>query len=278
MPRRPFTAPGARRFDGQARSFDRRAGLGRAGREVAAALFDLVGLGEDSLIVEIGAGTGAVGRHLAQRPARYLGLEASAPMLDRFRDRLGDRGHAAELVHTDCNERWPVEDGAARAILASRVVHLLDRGHVACETVRILEPGGWFLLGRVQREPDSVRDLLRTRMREELAERGIEPTDRRAPEQDVVDALLARGFHPVADTVLAEWTVEIAPIDQLEQWSAKSSLGGRELPASVVQEVVSALRSWSIDRFGALDRTAPSVERYAVVGARAEEVDPTGSG
>ena len=39
----------------------------------------------DDLVVELGAGTGEIGAHLARLPLRYVGLDSSPAMLDVFR-------------------------------------------------------------------------------------------------------------------------------------------------------------------------------------------------
>src|SRR5947209_5451722 len=66
------------RFDAQARSFDARAGLpADAARAVARAVLDLAALGPDDLLVELGAGTGQIGRELAES-VRYVGVDRSS--------------------------------------------------------------------------------------------------------------------------------------------------------------------------------------------------------
>ena len=49
---------------------------------VARSILQLASAGPGDLVVELGAGTGEIGLHLSRSPIRYVGLDASAPMLE----------------------------------------------------------------------------------------------------------------------------------------------------------------------------------------------------
>src|SRR2546429_2176449 len=115
------TGTHARDFDRQASSFDRHAGLPMAAQHaVADALVRMAALGPADLVVEIGAGTGQIGRALCAMPVRYLGVDLSSPMLARFADWSRRHGCAAALAVADANRWWPLRDGSAKAIFGSR--------------------------------------------------------------------------------------------------------------------------------------------------------------
>src|SRR5689334_16874770 len=107
------------RFDAQAMSFDERSGIPpKAAVAVAAAVLEVITPGACDLLVELGAGTGEIGRHLA-RSIRYLGLERSGRMLDVFQAKLACTSSAhARLVQADLDRRWPVESASATAVFA----------------------------------------------------------------------------------------------------------------------------------------------------------------
>ena len=116
------------RFEAQAPGFDGRAGLpADAARAVARAVLEIAAPGPDDLLVELGAGTGEIGQHLIES-VRYLGIERSMAMLELFRGKLaGADDVRVRLSRTDANRTWPVGDGSAAVVFASRVAHLLDR-------------------------------------------------------------------------------------------------------------------------------------------------------
>ncbi len=177
-------------FDGQARGFDRRAGLPPAAAEaVARAVVELAAAASPEaggLLLDLGAGTGEIGVQLARfardaAPAgarqTYLGIDLSLAMLAAFRNKLrggaGTAGRAA-LAAADADRPWPLRAGRVRAIFLSRAAHLLDPERLLAEASRAAHPAGALLiLGRVRREPESLRATLRREMRRLLAERGI---------------------------------------------------------------------------------------------------------
>ena len=54
---------------------------------MARAIVEQANAGADDLVLELGAGTGEIGVHLARLPVRYVGLDSSQAMLDVFRAR-----------------------------------------------------------------------------------------------------------------------------------------------------------------------------------------------
>jgi ubiquinone/menaquinone biosynthesis C-methylase UbiE len=196
----------AERFDAHAPGFDNRAGIpGDAARAVAQAVLDLIAPGRGDLLVELGAGTGEIGRYLAGS-MNYLGLDRSAGMLDAFRAKIAAApAGGARLVRADANRGWPVGDGSARAVFASRVVHLLDCDHVRSELGRVCAPGGYFLVGHVSRDEGSVKHLLREKRESLLRERGLIPRSRRAATQRLLDRLVALGASYIESRSVVTW-------------------------------------------------------------------------
>ena len=149
-------------FDQQAPGYDARVGLPESvGAAVAAEIMVCAELQTDDLVLELGVGTGEIGVHLARLPVRYVGLDSSQAMLDVFRAK-GILG-SSSLIVADCNQPWPLPDGSAAVVFASRVIHLLDPEHITRETVRICRSAGYLILGRVLRDPDSLKSRLRRR-------------------------------------------------------------------------------------------------------------------
>ena len=69
----------------QASRYDARVGLPESvSAAVARAIVEQANAGADDLVLELGAGTGEIGVHLARLPVRYVGLDSSPAMLDLF--------------------------------------------------------------------------------------------------------------------------------------------------------------------------------------------------
>lgn len=162
-------------FDEQAGEvFEARAGFPPGvAEQIAEALLRYAEVAPGDLIVEIGAGTGLIGQWLARPPARYLGLDASQPMLDVFAPRLPG-GPEASLRHADADQPWPVADGTARVVFGSRVFQLLDPEHLVREAYRVGCPDRAVLVqGRLERSAGSPKVLLRRQLHQRLRAHGL---------------------------------------------------------------------------------------------------------
>lgn len=261
----------AARFDRQAPGFDRRAGLGETvAVQVADGVLAAARLEAGDVLLELGAGTGELGRHLAggarRVGARYLGTDRSAAMLAVFRQR-GTQPPVA-LARFDAGARWPLSDAAAAAVFGSRVVHLLDSSHVADEVCRACRPRGCLVLGRVERNPDSPTGRLRERRAELMASHGVATRNGRTRERRLLDHLIASGASPLGSRVVATWTVRTTLAEVLAAWEALGRIGGVPLERERLAAVGAQLRAWAARELGDLDTARDSQESYVLDGVR----------
>ena len=126
-------------------------------------------------VLELGTGTGETAlRVQARHPeARWVGIDASEPMLTRARERLPD----ADLRLQGLEDELP--SGPFDLVVSALAVHHLDgagKQDLFSRVARVLRPGGQFVLGdvvvppagqkgpiyidRVMDLPDSVEDQL----------------------------------------------------------------------------------------------------------------------
>lgn len=249
-------------FDGQAAEFDRRVGLPEEYcRGIAAAVLSLAGAEAGDRVVEIGAGTGMMGRWFLSHPVRYVGLDLSRGMLDVFRRRAPD----APLVQADGARRWPLPDGSVHAVFSSRAIHLLPLEHVVGELFRV-GPGAACVLGWVEREPESVKARMSREMQRRLRERGFPA--RTAGSRRVLAACRERGATDLPKTVVARWPVRHTVRQSLDDWRSKEGLGGIVLPPGVQEEVLTELEAWAVEAFGGLDAALETEDAYVLEGVR----------
>lgn len=263
----PVPPPGSPTpFDGQAPDFDRRMGLPEADcRAIAAAALALAEVDTGDLVVEIGAGTGSIGRWFLDSAARYVGLDLSRGMLEVFRHLPGTA--KAGLVQADAARPWPLPDGAARLVFSSRAIHLLPLEHVASEVLRVIgSAGGALVLGWVERPPENVKARMSRQMRQLLKARGFSP--RTSGGRHLLEAFRERGATELPRRAIVRWPVRPSPRESLERWRGKVGLGGSVLPAGIQEQVLGDLETWAAATFGDLDRKQDSDEAYVLEGVR----------
>lgn len=251
------------RFDAQAAEFDRRVGLPEEDcRDIVAAVLSLAGAGEgNDRVLEIGAGTGMMGRWFLDHPVRYAGLDLSRGMLEVFRRRASGAG----LVQANAALAWPLPGGSVCAIFSSRAIHLLPREHVIGEALRVA-PRGALVIGRVERQPESVKARLAREMRRRLRDLGFSPRD--AGSRRLLQALLDEGARDLERTEVMRWPARQTPREALDQWRGKEGLGGIVLPPGVQEEVLHGLEAWALETFGGLDLFQNTEEAYVLDSVR----------
>jgi SAM-dependent methyltransferase len=225
-------------YDDQAARFDERAGLpAHAAESIAASLAEIVGMAEGQRWLEVGAGTGSLSLPLLRRPIRYVGFDRSPAMLDVFRQHAAEAGLHPELHVADGNEPWPAANGAVDVVFSARALHHVDAAHAVAETRRVLAPGGWLAVGERHAEA-------------------------------VFDALESAGATRHAPREAARWTTMHSPADSLASWREKAGLAGLELPATIKERVLAALRDWALAEYGDLHRPLPQDESFEIQAIR----------
>jgi SAM-dependent methyltransferase len=248
-------------FDGQAPAYEARAGLPEEiCREVAALLLD----GARGLVVDVGAGTGTLGRHLVAAGAPYVGIDLSRPMLMEFLRADG----RARLLQADADGRWPIAGGAAGVILFSRSAHLLKSERTLDEVARVAAPGARVMVGRVRRARESAGERLKRAMQEMLRERALPGKNGERARRDFLDALERRGARRLPERASAVWWEEEAPGESLASWRGKSGLAGRVIPDAMKAEILAELERWAADELGDLARPRAVEQRYEVEGVQ----------
>jgi ubiquinone/menaquinone biosynthesis C-methylase UbiE len=267
---RLFMAIATRSFDEQARSFDHRAGLPESvGDSIARELVQFAQVAPGDVVLEVGVGTGQIGLALCQLPLCYVGFDTSAAMLDVFKRRCRESGRAVSLINTDGNNRWPADDGSVKVVFGSRAIHLLRNKHVVEEVFRVASPiGATLVLGRLQREKQSLRARLRQEMRNRLRQLGYATQEGQQKEREILDACVRRGAAPLERRVVATWPVQHSAAQTLASWREKSGLAGLKLAADTKETVLSQLAVWAKDAFGSLEAVQSAEEKYALEGVR----------
>lgn len=252
------------RFDAQAHLYDQRTRLDEAaGRAVAGSVLDIAG-GMAVTVVEIGAGTGELGRHFAAMPCRYVGLDLSRAMLAVFRAKLVDGEAETSVIQTDCNDTWPIRDSAADAVLASRVVHLLDGKCFAREAQRVCRPGAHLVIGRVEHDAAGLRGQLRRMRRRLLEERGVVQRSGGEGGRQVIEHCVAAGAQLLQRKEIAAWVRTVCVGEVIDGWDAAAGWADGTPGARVHAEVQALMRAWSTQQYSSLSYSEPCTQRYNI--------------
>jgi SAM-dependent methyltransferase len=248
-------------FDGQASNYEQRAGLpDDICREVAAMLVQ--GLPPTALVVDVGAGTGTLGRHIAG--VRYVGIDVSRPMLAQF-------GKRALLVQADADGTWPLADGSADVILFSRSAHLLKSERARAEARRVARRGCRVFIGRVRRPRESAPEQLKRTMQHMLRDRNLPGKNGERAAREFLELLQAHGAHPLADKRSSEWVEREAPIDSLQSWRGKDGLAGRVVSNEMKTEILAELERWATSELGDLSTPIEVPRHYQLEGVQVAE-------
>lgn len=255
-------------FDGQAEAYERRAALpGDVGRAVARSVLSLSGAGAGDLVLEVGAGTGLIGRHLVEGAPAYIGFDIAADMLAVFAGRLGGDRSRGLLTLADGDRQWPIAAGAARAIFSSRALHLLPLDHVVRQVARVGCPAGTTLvIGRLRFAADGIRDRMARAMRTGLRRRGQRPRGGQRLQRRLIETLCQDGWRPIERQQVAAWSVLGTPRRALEDWRGKPGLGGIRPPKAIKQAVLAEVEAWAHQACGDLDRPFETEVAYTLEG------------
>jgi len=97
-------------------------------------------------ILDLGTGTGTLGRGFALRGCRSVGLDTAAELLDQAKRLDIDSGTTSTRYVVGCAEDVPFDDGTFDVVTAGQCWHWFDRPRAAAEARRTLKPGGRLVI------------------------------------------------------------------------------------------------------------------------------------
>ena len=239
-------------FDAAAARFDRHRALPDGVPQAirAAILGTLAPSPPSPRFLDLGAGTGRIGRAFVAAGDDYVGVDLSLGMLREFT--APTDGHAPTLAQAD-GERLPFGNASFDAVLLIQVFGGM-RGwrRVLGEARRVLRPSGAIILGRSVAPTDGLDARLRARLALILDEFGVAPRTKNTREdaQQWLATLASHGTRLIAATWAAERTAR-AFIDRHRTGARFSAL-----PAAIQDEALQRLAAWAAATFGSLDAGA----------------------
>lgn len=202
-------------------------------------------------LLDLGAGSGRLGRAFVSGPVRYVGVDSSYAMLNRFRlSTSGTNDLLPALVQADgC--LLPFGNHTFAGVL---LAHVLSASRswkdLLTEACRVLESKGVLILAQRVGPVTGVDAQLREYLRQVLALMGVEMPEAGRMKNDA-RTWLASVACSQEHRVAARWKTDCAPRDFLKRHS--TGVRFSSLPRAIQQESLKRLSEWAIERFGSLD-------------------------
>jgi len=240
------------RFDAAAGTYDTyRALPDHVVDAVRAAVLGALGLARPR-VLDLGAGSGRVGRAFVAAGDDYAGVDLSLGMLRQFARRADVGGRRPRLAQAD-GERLPFAGAAFDAVLLVQVFGgLEDWRPFLAEARRVLRPSGALVLGRGILSDDGVDARMKQRLDAILEEMGVAHGKKNTREhaQRWLGSI-GRGGDP---RVVATWEGVRTPRRFIERHRTGARFS--ELPEPVRDESMRRLAAWAAEAWGSLDAAA----------------------
>ena len=255
-------------FDKQATGYNKRAGFpDEAIAPIVTAICELIPDAGKAVLLELGAGTGTLGVALAKQVGRYIGMDQSGAMLKQA---TSSDGPAPEInmVVADASKPWPIESALVQCFFTSRALHLFDLDNVCSELQRTADPAAAiFLVGRVERDRDSLHSILRREMRRRLQEAGYIARDGQRAWQQMGAFLAQWNGQILPSRTVASWQRSRSPAQMLSAWESKPGLGGLSIPSEEKAALLSNLGLWAKKNwYNDFDKICEIKESYVLRG------------
>ncbi len=235
------------RFDATAAQFDRhRAFPPGVAEAIHRAVWSAVNHLHPVRILDLGAGTGRIGKAFVAAGDPYIGVDLSLGMLQEFKANMAN----AVLVQAD-GHHMPFPDRAFNIVMLMQVLSgagdwrgLLD------ETRRILRPGGFMIAGHTTMPANGVDRRMKRHLNEILSYMGTESRRGRLRRDEALNWLEAQARSHVHH-VAASWKVDRTPAQFLERHRTGAQFSA--LPMEIQTAALDELIAWAATEFQSLD-------------------------
>ncbi len=197
-------------------------------------------------VLDLGAGSGRIGKAFVDGNHLYIGVDSSLAMLREFLT----QSHAAPLVQSD-GTQLPFADGSFDVVMLMQVLSgAQDWQGLLLEVRRVLRPRGVVVVGHTATHASGVDAQMKRRLSEILREMGVawhEPQKARRESLAWLESS-ASCRHRIR---AASWIADRTP----REFLVRHRTGARfaALPAAVQDEALQKLSAWAEATFGPLD-------------------------
>ncbi|HEY6346007.1 MAG TPA: class I SAM-dependent methyltransferase [Bryobacteraceae bacterium] len=251
-------------FDALASNFDQYRDWPASVREaIRAAVWRATESSQAARILDLGAGTGRIGRAFVTAGNRYIGIDSSLEMLRQFQRQAGQSSSRTPILVQALGEQLPFPDATIDVVLLMHVLSAAGNwGRLLQDACRVARPGGAVIVGQASGSETGVDARMKGQMAMILSALGhAEDSPRRRQENSLksLEAASARCSRVVATT----WEVERSPRMFLERHRTGHRFA--KLPITVQNEVLAQLGAWAESAFGSIDRMSQELYRFELL-------------
>lgn len=234
-------------FDATAASFERYRSLPpRVPAAIRSAILAAMGLSMPVRVLDIGAGTGRIGRAFIEAGDFYAGVDTSLAMLREFpaKPRTG-------ILALADGRQLPFRNGSFDVVLLMQVLSgANDSRGILDEARRVLRSGGSVVVGHMISPESGIDARMKNQLAAILEEMQIvwhRPRESRRQALAWLESSAKRHMHAIA----ASWSVNTTARVFLERHRTGARFAA--LPVEAQSQALEKLRAWAKDTFGALD-------------------------
>jgi ubiquinone/menaquinone biosynthesis C-methylase UbiE len=236
-------------FDATAASFERHRALpSHVPEAIRSAIWTATALPTPARVLDIGAGTGRIGRAFVEAGDFYAGVDTSLAMLREFP--ASPNSNPGLLALAD-GRQLPFRDGGFDVVLLMQLLSGAgDWRGILGEARRVLRPGGSVVVGHTISPESGIDAQMKSRLTAILEEMQVawhRPRESRRQALAWLESSAKRHGHALA----ASWSVNTTAREFLERHRTGARFAA--LPVEVQERALRKLRAWAEDTFGAVD-------------------------
>jgi len=234
-------------FDLNAASFERHRALPSGVPEaIRKAIWESTGARSSACVLDLGAGSGRIGRAFVEAGDAYVGVDFSLPMLREFHA----RNPAACLLQADGGQ-LPFRNGSFELVLLMQVLSgAHNRRSLLSETARVAARGGSVIVGHTVTPPEGVDARMKRQLAVILEEMSVGAHGQKEAREQSLEWLRTQSTRSIRSTA-ASWTARRTSREFLVRHGSGAQFS--TLPAAVQTEALKRLSVWADKTCGSLD-------------------------
>lgn len=238
-------------YDATAASFERYRGLPPSVvGSIRSAIRNTAHLPDQARVLDLGAGTGRIGKAFLAAGDFYVGVDSSLGMLQEFATKSEFRESKTSLLAQAEGHQLPFNNASFDLVLLMQVLNSANWRPMLDECRRVLRAGGIVAVGHTKSPESGVDAQLKrelTAILEDMRVAWHQPREWRRQALAWLEDVSERHWHREA----ARWKVSTSA----EEFLSRHQTGAKfaALPLAVQQESLAKLRAWAETNFGSVN-------------------------